>query len=63
MFKIHSLEIVPENCSVFTLADFPGAKLVHLQEANRSIKTSAESKPKHSEITVNLCLFELPEKS
>ena len=63
MFKIHSPETVPENCSMFMLAKFPGAKLVHLQKANWSIRTSAESKPKQSEITVNLCLFELLEKS
>lgn len=38
MFKIHSPETVPEKCSMFMLAKFPGAKLVrsleHLQKAN-----------------------------
>lgn len=45
MFKIHLPETVTENCCMFMLGKFPGAKLVHLQKANWSIRTSAESKP------------------
>lgn len=48
---------------MFMPEKFPGAKVVHLQKANWSIRTSAESKPKQNEITVNLCLFELLDKS
>lgn len=48
---------------MFVPEKFPGAKLVCLQKANWSIRTSAESKPKENEITVNLCLFELLDKS
>ena len=63
VFKIHSPETVAENSSMFVLAKFPGAKLVHVWKTNWSSRTSAEVKPKQSEITVNLCLFELLEKS
>jgi len=34
VFKIHSPETVAENSSMFVLAKFPGAKLVHVWKTN-----------------------------